>query len=753
MSRFSVELIKWGHSGQVAVAIPRGALVAQWIERFQLGPQLGRRGYCNIYDAIDFFWSYTTEVIIGFVKPSVLLGLLRKKSRKNENGRPRRLGPTDCLDALPPINKRGETQQCCRHSDGKFHQSASRRRNKGLTLVSLGGGGSVEAGGRLKNSEIEEAKGRTSKVENVMPGGRWGKEMGRREVWWNPSQQVSVPCYLARHVSSAGGAPLGGRSFQRGVRARLPAKPTLPLAAVRINVPAVDLPQRSKRVAEYLKYDLLLKLPNVPPMCSPTKRMHIPDDNINDRGWVYKQYRPYAHAIGSARRCFVVIVELRELKREVWSGAEMQGRGKREIPEKTCGPAAWSGTTNHSKKGTKDILDFDCLESGGRLSCDDGWRKWERVSRASDGLPCLSLLGVLSPPKTCVAACPRTFSQHTLSTRPKKAEDIVPTDTFVLVAHPKNRRILISSLADSLLDATLGSLPSPQEYQHTGWGILLETARAPQRIHRKTPTLALPLPRHRYLNASYTILAHYLLLKRPLFDSSAVSIVNILRVRLSTLTNISLGAGLADLVLLIGRQGLRTYRYLTVARTTQLDGAPPHCARVATEYPYQLFPGRWIGRPLPSYWPPRSPYLTDYCVQGWLQTEVYASKPATRELIARIVDAVARLKQEHVALRQATRTLKRRACAGGKSHCCKLIATQTILLKWLQVIGNTPLVIAVEVETPFSQGPVCGVEHVEAMACVLTLQMDHTAVLNSWKQWYVVLTLHIDHAVVLNIQD
>jgi hypothetical protein len=63
-------------------------------------------------------------------------------------------------------------------------------------------------------------------------------------------------------------------------------------------------------------------------------------------------------------------------------------------------------------------------------------------------------------------------------------------------------------------------------------------------------------------------------------------------------------------------------------------------------------------------WPPRSPNLTalDSCLWGWTKSEVYREKVNTRdELVARIMNTAALLKQEHQDdLSRGTRTVVKR---------------------------------------------------------------------------------------------
>ena len=55
-------------------------------------------------------------------------------------------------------------------------------------------------------------------------------------------------------------------------------------------------------------------------------------------------------------------------------------------------------------------------------------------------------------------------------------------------------------------------------------------------------------------------------------------------------------------------------------------------------------------------------YKSDFCLWGWMKSEVYKEKVNTRdELVARIMNSAALIKQEHQDdLRRATRTVAKR---------------------------------------------------------------------------------------------
>ena len=92
----------------------------------------------------------------------------------------------------------------------------------------------------------------------------------------------------------------------------------------------------------------------------------------------------------------------------------------------------------------------------------------------------------------------------------------------------------------------------------------------------------------------------------------------------------------------------------------QHDGAPANYSRLVTHQLNITFPERWIGRGGHVQWPPWSPDLSplDFCLWGWMESEVYKGKVNTRdELVARIMNSAAHMKQERQDdLRRATRT-------------------------------------------------------------------------------------------------
>ena len=96
----------------------------------------------------------------------------------------------------------------------------------------------------------------------------------------------------------------------------------------------------------------------------------------------------------------------------------------------------------------------------------------------------------------------------------------------------------------------------------------------------------------------------------------------------------------------------------------QQDGIPAHYSRLVTHNLNLTFHERWIGRGGHVQCPPRSPDLTplDFCLWGWMKSEVYKEKVNTRdELVPRIMNSAALLKQERQDdLRTATRAVVKR---------------------------------------------------------------------------------------------
>jgi hypothetical protein len=95
-----------------------------------------------------------------------------------------------------------------------------------------------------------------------------------------------------------------------------------------------------------------------------------------------------------------------------------------------------------------------------------------------------------------------------------------------------------------------------------------------------------------------------------------------------------------------------------IAMYFQHDGAPPHYTRLVMQHLSRTFLNRWIGRGSTINWPPRSPDRTpfDFCLWGWMKSEVYRREVDTwDELLYRIMDAIARIKEGQDELRRATR--------------------------------------------------------------------------------------------------
>jgi hypothetical protein len=95
------------------------------------------------------------------------------------------------------------------------------------------------------------------------------------------------------------------------------------------------------------------------------------------------------------------------------------------------------------------------------------------------------------------------------------------------------------------------------------------------------------------------------------------------------------------------------YRSVPLAKRMRMvfqhDGAPAHYSCLVTHHVNLTFPERGIGSGGYVHWPPRSPDFTplDFCMWGWIKSEVYKSKVNTGdELVARIMNSAALLKQE-----------------------------------------------------------------------------------------------------------
>lgn len=65
----------------------------------------------------------------------------------------------------------------------------------------------------------------------------------------------------------------------------------------------------------------------------------------------------------------------------------------------------------------------------------------------------------------------------------------------------------------------------------------------------------------------------------------------------------------------------------------QQDGAPPHHARITTQWLNRTFPNKWIGRAGPIHWPARSPDITplDFFLWGHVKNIVYQEPPTTAD--------------------------------------------------------------------------------------------------------------------------
>ena len=76
----------------------------------------------------------------------------------------------------------------------------------------------------------------------------------------------------------------------------------------------------------------------------------------------------------------------------------------------------------------------------------------------------------------------------------------------------------------------------------------------------------------------------------------------------------------------------------------QLDGAPPHWARIVRYVMDHNFSDRWIGRGGPISWPPRSPDMTlfDFVLWGYVKDHVYRTNVRDLQILrTRITEAIA----------------------------------------------------------------------------------------------------------------
>jgi hypothetical protein len=99
---------------------------------------------------------------------------------------------------------------------------------------------------------------------------------------------------------------------------------------------------------------------------------------------------------------------------------------------------------------------------------------------------------------------------------------------------------------------------------------------------------------------------------------------------------------------------------------TRQHGSAPHFGRQVTAFMNQHFPDRWIGRGGSAAWPARSPNLSplDFFLWGHMKSLVYAVKSNSRadcELLNRIMDSCAHIKNDHVSVKRAVTSVTGRA--------------------------------------------------------------------------------------------
>ena len=100
----------------------------------------------------------------------------------------------------------------------------------------------------------------------------------------------------------------------------------------------------------------------------------------------------------------------------------------------------------------------------------------------------------------------------------------------------------------------------------------------------------------------------------------------------------------------------------------------------------EIFLGRWIGRGCPIYWPPRFPDLTTFhfCLWGWMKNEVYTRQVNTwDELLARVLDTAARIKEHEDRLRRTTSDLRTRVVKCIDGGICEHLSWTEISLSFL----------------------------------------------------------------------
>lgn len=92
----------------------------------------------------------------------------------------------------------------------------------------------------------------------------------------------------------------------------------------------------------------------------------------------------------------------------------------------------------------------------------------------------------------------------------------------------------------------------------------------------------------------------------------------------------------------------------------QHDGAPPHYARIVSEFLNNRYPNRWIGRGGPHYWPARSPDFNplDFFFWGYMKNLVYEEEINTRDqLLQRIITSFQEIKNRPGVIRSAVSNL------------------------------------------------------------------------------------------------
>jgi len=97
------------------------------------------------------------------------------------------------------------------------------------------------------------------------------------------------------------------------------------------------------------------------------------------------------------------------------------------------------------------------------------------------------------------------------------------------------------------------------------------------------------------------------------------------------------------------------------------DGAPPHNARIVSDFLNIHFPNKWIGNQGPVRWPPRSPDLNplDFFLWGYLKNLLYKDTPRDLGELRRNLNRECRIIRPYFILRAINKVQQRAA------KCCE----------------------------------------------------------------------------------